>query len=224
MGSRVRLTPADIQNTVFPRATIGKRGYDEEQVDSLLDEVTQEMIRLLEQNELLRQRAGMAEAAPVVDDSTELELSAAGAELGRARRARDAAARGASELREKLNQARRAAAERPAVPEQDTGSMLALVQRTADDHLRDAHQQSDSLIVEAREKSANVLNKARTAAEDLEMAARRRYDDSLNNLQSERTQALQDIEGLAHLAEDYQAALHNHMIHQQQLLDGTTTG
>ena len=44
------LTPADIHNTAFKKPPIGKRGYDEEEVDAFLDEVEQEPIRLLEEN------------------------------------------------------------------------------------------------------------------------------------------------------------------------------
>ncbi|WP_164842745.1 DivIVA domain-containing protein [Actinoplanes solisilvae] len=217
------LTPADIQNAIFTKASIGKRGYDEEQVDSLLDEVTQEMIRLLEANEQLRQQAGQLrpEAAPAPRDRTGEELSAAGAELNRALRARDQAEQSARELRNRLDQARRAAAAAPPEPPVDNGPVMAMAQRTADDHMRDARRQSDSLISEAREKSAQVIDEARATADNLEITSRRRYEDSLDDLQAERTQVLRDIDGLTHMAEDYKAALHDHMIHQQQLLDGT---
>jgi DivIVA domain-containing protein len=219
----VPLTPADIQNAVFGKASIGKRGYDEEQVDSLLDEVTHEMIRLLEQNELLRQRAGLQgepQAAPERSVSDE-ELAAAGDALNRALRARDMAEKNAHDLRNQLEQARRAAAAEQQQPPKDHGPVMAMAQRTADDHMRDARRQSDSLISEAREKSAQVIDEARAEADDLENTSRRRYKDSLESLQEQRTQVLRDIDGLTHMAEDYQAALHDHMIHQQQLLDGT---
>src|SRR4051794_41793520 len=50
------LTPADIHNVAFKKPPIGKRGYDEEEVDAFLDEVEQELIRLLEENGALRDR------------------------------------------------------------------------------------------------------------------------------------------------------------------------
>lgn len=218
------LTPADIQNAVFGKASIGKRGYDEEQVDSLLDEVTHEMIRLLEQNDLLRQRAGLqgAAEAPAPERSvSDEELAAAGAELNRALRARDQAEKNAHDLRNQLEQVRRAVAAEQQQPPKDHGPVMAMAQRTADDHMRDARRQSDSLISEAREKSAQVIDEARAEANDLENTSRRRYKDSLEDLQEQRNRVLRDIDGLTHMAEDYQAALHDHMIHQQQLLDGT---
>ena len=51
------LTPADIHNVAFKKPPIGKRGYDEEEVDAFLDEVEQELIRLLEENNSLRNQA-----------------------------------------------------------------------------------------------------------------------------------------------------------------------
>ena len=57
------LTPADIHNMAFKKPPMGKRGYDEEEVDGFLDEVEQQLIRLLEENEALRgqmQRPGGA--------------------------------------------------------------------------------------------------------------------------------------------------------------------
>ncbi|GFJ86335.1 hypothetical protein Phou_105150 [Phytohabitans houttuyneae] len=48
------LTPADIHNIAFKKPSIGKRGYDEEHVDAFLDELEQELIRLIEANNDLR--------------------------------------------------------------------------------------------------------------------------------------------------------------------------
>ncbi|MET0416405.1 MAG: DivIVA domain-containing protein, partial [Actinoplanes sp.] len=50
------LTPADIHHTEFGKAGLGRRGYDEEQVDALLDEVSQEMSELLEERQILQQQ------------------------------------------------------------------------------------------------------------------------------------------------------------------------
>src|ERR1700709_2218684 len=69
------LTPADVHNVVFKKPPIGKRGYDEDEVDAFLDVVEAELARLTEENNELRAggprpvaHAGGAEppAAPVV--------------------------------------------------------------------------------------------------------------------------------------------------------------
>ena len=48
------LTPADVHNVAFKKPPIGKRGYDEEEVDAFLDEVERELARLIEENTELR--------------------------------------------------------------------------------------------------------------------------------------------------------------------------
>ena len=83
------LTPAEIHNMEFRKASLGKRGYDDEQVDAFLDEATREMIRLLEDNDLLQRRLDAADAAtdpaPAARSAGELEFAAVTADLDRAR-------------------------------------------------------------------------------------------------------------------------------------------
>src|SRR5881409_1690903 len=45
-GVSMPLTPADVHNVAFKKPPIGKRGYDEEEVDAFLDEVERELARL----------------------------------------------------------------------------------------------------------------------------------------------------------------------------------
>src|SRR6266487_3918658 len=53
-GVSMPLTPADVHNVAFKKPPIGKRGYDEEEVDAFLDEVERELARLIEENNELR--------------------------------------------------------------------------------------------------------------------------------------------------------------------------
>ena len=68
------LTPADVHNVAFKKPPIGKRGYDEEEVDAFLDEVERELARLIEENNELRAqvenrfaRATMADVVAHID-------------------------------------------------------------------------------------------------------------------------------------------------------------
>jgi DivIVA domain-containing protein len=85
------LTPAEVHNVAFKKPPIGKRGYDEEEVDAFLDIVEVELARLIEENNDLRARANggapaspqvVAEGPPPVDDG---RLDAAHAELNATR-------------------------------------------------------------------------------------------------------------------------------------------
>ena len=56
----MRLTPADVHNVAFKKPSIGKRGYDEDEVDAFLDLVEAELSRLIEENNELTQRLAAA--------------------------------------------------------------------------------------------------------------------------------------------------------------------
>ncbi|MCL2781290.1 MAG: DivIVA domain-containing protein [Actinomycetia bacterium] len=72
------LTPAEVHNVAFKKPPIGKRGYDEEEVDAFLDIVEVELARLIEENNDLRNRPPVGEAAPpnVIHGANPAELAA----------------------------------------------------------------------------------------------------------------------------------------------------
>src|SRR5207247_6393397 len=95
------LTPADVHNVAFKKPPIGKRGYDEEEVDAFLDEVERELARLIEENNELRanvERGGGGGRAPAgADPRLAAELNDLKAQLDRLQRdkmAAEQAARG----------------------------------------------------------------------------------------------------------------------------------
>ena len=220
------LTPADIHNMEFGKASLSRRGYDAEQVDSLLDEVSHEMIKLLEENEVLRDRVRRSDGpAPAAGPNpVEAELSAAAAALDRANRACDQAEQTARRLSHELDQARQsrqaAAHAAPPAAAEGTDRVLAIAQRTADDHLRDAEQESQDLIADARRRSARITGEARDLARDLTQQADRHDSEAKTGLEARRTALLREIDELTRFAIDYRAALESRMARQRQHLDG----
>ncbi|WP_306215654.1 DivIVA domain-containing protein [Actinoplanes sp. RD1] len=190
-------TPAEIQHTEFAKASLGRRGYDEEQVDTLLDEATLEMIRLLEENEALRRRLG---AGPG-DAGRAAEVSAAAAEFGRARQACERAEQEAVSARRRLDEARRSAA--AAGPGPGDARVLARARQAADDHVRAAQEQSRALLAEARERAGRTRRDARTAADALGRRSSVRGDADVADLAG----VARDIDELTRFAVDYRAAL-----------------
>lgn len=218
------LTPADIHNMEFGKATLGKRGYDEEQVDALLDEVSMEMINLLEENADLLNRAGAPPAVRPGNGAAEAEaeLRALEAELGRVRQACDQARRRADVLQRELRQARTTpAAAPPIVPPESAGRVLAMAQHTADQHLTDARRESEELLTQARERSGRLVREAQTKAGDIERDAHRRHDEAVAELEARHAGALRDIGEMTTFAEGYHAALQDHILRQQQHLGDT---
>lgn len=56
------LTPADVHNVAFSKPPIGKRGYNEDEVDAFLDLVEAELARLVEENNDLRSQVEQLES------------------------------------------------------------------------------------------------------------------------------------------------------------------
>ena len=94
-----RLTPMDVQQRVFRRAML--RGYNEQDVDDFLDEVTQELSALLEEQRRLREQAGAGATVPLTGGQDVAEAK---------RMADDIVQRARDEAAEILRQARTEAA------------------------------------------------------------------------------------------------------------------
>ncbi|WP_250038301.1 DivIVA domain-containing protein [Paractinoplanes maris] len=222
----MRLTPADIHNTEFGKASLGRRGYDEDDVDMLLDDVTHEMIRLLEENEALRSNIGAAqpmETAIIPLGPTAAELSAATAELHRAQQACDRARRNAGLTRRQLDEAHRSAATpKPVRDEVPMGPVLATVQRTADTYVREAQEKSRQLLDEAHERAGRTLDDARRTVDAIDQKSHRHQDESAADLAAGQADAVRDIDELTRFAADYHAALERHLHRQGQLINGTS--
>jgi DivIVA domain-containing protein len=217
------LTPADIHNTAFKKPPIGKRGYDEEEVDAFLDEVEQELIRLLEENAALHgqlQGGGPRRVNPAGSPALDAEYAEIAAQLDRVQEARARAEQNARSVQAQLEQARSAVPAAPASSEGDsTSRVLMMAQRTADGHLHDARMESEALLAAARGKSEQITSDARLKASTLESDARRNHTEAMNSLETKRAALLDEIDRLGQLARSYQAALNSHVALQLEELD-----
>jgi DivIVA domain-containing protein len=217
------LTPADIHNVAFKKPPMGKRGYEEEEVDAFLDEVEQELIRLLEENEALqdqiRRGGGGGAGAPSPASTMVLnsEFAEVAAQLDQLQEARARAEQNARSVQAQLERARNSA---PATPPPSTGDddrnsrVLMMAQRTADDHMRDAQHESDTLLSTARSKADQLTREAQQKAGSIEGDARRNHSEAMNSLGTKRAAVLDEIERLGQLARSYQSALNDHVTAQ----------
>ncbi|MBG0564310.1 DivIVA domain-containing protein [Actinoplanes aureus] len=218
------LTPADIHNVAFKKPPIGKRGYDEEEVDAFLDEVEQELTRLLEENGVLRdqmQRGGGGNAASTMVLNNEFADLAA--QLERLQEARARAEQNARSVQAQLERARSAAPTGPAPSAGDddrNSRVLMMAQRTADEHMRDAQRESETIITNAQTKAEQLVSEAQLKAGTIESDARRNHTEAMDSLVEKRAALLDEIDRLGQLASSYQEALTNHVT--QQLMDLTS--
>ena len=220
------ITPADIHNVDFRKPPIGKRGYDEEEVDAFLDEASQELVRLIEENgalaERLRHTGGGDSGAAV----TTVLNSEAAELMARLRQLREGLARAEHEAREmqmRLQQAHEEARSAPPAPsggdDRDV-RVLMMAQRTADEHVRDAQRESEDLVAGARAEAAQVTGDAERTAGAIEADAVRHHSEAMDDLARDRAAAIEEIGRLDQLAVGYRSALGDHVHRQLQDLDG----
>jgi len=223
------LTPADVHNVAFKKPPIGKRGYDEEEVDAFLDEVERELARLIEENNELRaaaERGGGRPAGPGGDPRLAQENAELKAQLDRLNRDKSAAEQAARSMQAELEQVRSQGAG-PVVTgdgEQQALRVLMMAQRTADDHVADARREADKLLSDARTKAEEVTREARAKADALERDARQRHQEAMGGLDSKRSALQKHIEELKQFEREYRTRLKAYLESQLRDLDGSGKG
>ncbi|WP_030158485.1 DivIVA domain-containing protein [Glycomyces sp. NRRL B-16210] len=187
------LTPADVHNVTFKKPMLGKRGYDEDEVDGFLDEVERELARLSDENGELRAqveslRAGAppgaadhAEMAAVLDrvqrekHAMEQQLQELDAELHEMHQQMVAAQQQAQQLQQEL--AQRGPQQDPSAPaaggEQEALRLLMVAQRTADEHLEDSRREADTLLTEAQREAQTMVSEAQRESQTMVSQAQR---------------------------------------------------
>jgi DivIVA domain-containing protein len=216
------LTPEDVANKQFTSTRL-KPGYDETEVDEFLDEVEAELTRLYRENDELRSKLtaagrGAPDSAPVA------------AQAPAAIDPNPALARENEELRQKLaatqrqltEAANRPAAQAPpaqaqaapaqAAPSETATGILALAQRTADEHIAEARTQADRIIGEAR-----------TRAEQLKREADDKHRQMIGSLETERSTLEREVEKLRSFEREYRSRLKNYLEGQLRELDGSAS-
>ncbi|MCW2632183.1 MAG: DivIVA domain protein [Pseudonocardia sp.] len=183
------LTPADVHNVAFSKPPIGKRGYNEDEVDAFLDLVEAELARLIEENTDLREQV----------ERLEQQLDNAQADLDSTRSAVRAPA---APPPPPVEAPPTAAIQRPVeVPRQqmpgamsmlgdgDMGGdphvgaakVLGLAQEMADRLTAEAKVEADRLLNDARNRSERLLSESRAKSDGLVNEARTRAETMLND-------------------------------------------
>jgi DivIVA domain-containing protein len=220
------LTPADVHNVAFSKPPIGKRGYNEDEVDAFLDLVEAELARLIEENEDLREQVSQLEQ----------RLGNAQADLEDARSRPPAAGMGPG-VAPPTQQIQRPVEPPPMRMEQtramsgpsmgDMGDgggdshmqvakVLSMAQEMAERLTAEAKSEADTMLGDARSKSEQLLSDARSKSDGLVNDARSRAETMLNDA---RTRA----ETLERQSRDKAATLVGDAERKQAEIIGTIT-
>ncbi|HEY2983820.1 MAG TPA: DivIVA domain-containing protein [Jatrophihabitantaceae bacterium] len=216
------LTPAEVHNVAFKKPPIGKRGYDEEEVDAFLDIVEVELSRLIEENNELKARPGagaivanggasVAELAAVRDDNGRLQ-----ARIGELEKALTHGKDGAqqqlvqvqqqlsqteqqlAQTRQQLQQAQVAAQQ----AQQQAAQAAQAAQQTAvrgggpsmsDEH----HSQAVQMLALAQQTADQHLAQSKTEAERLLAEAQANAHAALTNAQTQSDKHLAEAKARA---------------------------
>lgn len=193
------LTPADVHNVAFKKPPIGKRGYDEDEVDEFLDLIEAEFARLIEENNDLKgQIEGRGPGFGDRSDAAATSVPTAGGAATAAADAKDADQKEAKDtsrgsqppapLQDDRPPVAGAAAAVPAPAAAKPGRtdapaihaqalrMLELAQETAERHTTEAKAESDRVRQEAHAEVERLITEARTKADALHGDARNRAE------------------------------------------------
>jgi DivIVA domain-containing protein len=158
------LMPADVANVAFSKPPLGKRGYDEDEVDTFLDLVETELARLIQENIDLCNRVESLEQQP---------LGAPVDTGGDRRPAESLGPPSPPPLREQT------------APGGDhnvqAARVLGLTQEMADRLTGEAKAEADEMLSHARTKSEQLLSEARAKADGMVNEARTRAETMLND-------------------------------------------
>jgi DivIVA domain-containing protein len=225
------LMPADVAAVAFSRPPLGKRGYDEDEVDAFLDLIEAELARLIQEN---------------TDHRTRVEPLAAPADTGGdLRRLESLGPPSPPPLREQtapggdhnvhaarvLGLAQEMADRLTGEAKAEADGMLNHARTKSEQLLSEARAKAEGMVTEARTRSETMLNEARTKAETLERQSRdkaaslerdaaRKHTEIIAALSQEKGILEKKIDELRTFERGYRTRLKTYLDSQLRELDG----
>jgi DivIVA domain-containing protein len=202
------LTPADVRNKQFTTTRL-RPGYAEGEVDAFLDEVEDELDRLIQENGQLR-----GKLAECLRGGTPAALSAPLADPGP-----EMLARSPRVPEPELAASPAGTTSVPAEDGADTAvRVLMLAQQVADQATADAwreagetlshaRQEADELLSKARQQAEQVTGDARARAESVERDAQERHRQVMGSLTEQRETLERDIDDLRVFEREFRSRL-----------------
>ena len=216
------LTPADVHNVAFSKPPIGKRGYNEDEVDAFLDLVEGELATLIETNARLEAEVRQLESLQETrgqDAAGERRLAAvpsfnegpAAMALGGDHHVQAAKVLGlAQEMADRLTGEAKSEAD----------GMLADARTKAEQLLSDARSKADTMLNDAKTQADALERNARDKAAAMDMDAKRRHAEAMTAINTEKTMLENKIEVLRTMEHEYRTRLKDLLESQLAELNG----
>jgi DivIVA domain-containing protein len=208
------LTPADVHNVAFKKPSIGKRGYDEDEVDAFLDVVEAELSRLIEENASLSGRLSEFEAGGMPAPRSEAATAEA------APTTPVATGNGHTQAARLLLLAQETADRLTDEARTESDQLLTDAKSRSEAMVGDATTRADAMVRDATTRAEALELESMTKAEALEAEAKTKYDEVLGRLASERVGLEKKIEDLRNYEKEYRGRLKSWISDQLAQLDG----
>jgi DivIVA domain-containing protein len=221
------LTPADVHNVAFKKPPIGKRGYDEDEVDAFLDLIEAELARLIEENNDLKQQVDdMARSGPIQQGGPQQLRQQppppAPEPMPMAQAAPPQAPRidENSQVVKVLAMAQETAEKYVSDAKAEADRMIGDARSTADRMIGEARTKADSMVGEARSQASSLERDARGKATTLVQDAERRHNEIIGGLEERKGTLEKRIEELRTFEREYRTRLKSYLESQLRDLDG----
>ncbi len=234
------LTPADVRNVAFSKPPIGRRGYNEDEVDTFLDLVGADLARLIEENTDLRRRVEQLNqqrrAAQSVDDGRNPRpLGPLGPMIASVPppRVKQTPPGGdhQAQAAKVLGLAQQIADQVIGDARVEAARMLTRARTTCEQLLSDARAKADGMVNEARTRAETTLGDARIRAEvvdrqsrekaaSLERDAARKHTEILGSISQEKNILETKVDELRTLEREYRTRLKTYLESQLRELVG----
>lgn len=232
------LTPADVHNVAFSKPPIGKRGYNEDEVDAFLDLVESELARLIEENADLRQRVSeldselvsvrsgavqATQAIPLYQPEPEPVVVQTVVDSGIV--SEDQALKAARVLSlaqdtaDRLTSTARAESDK-LLSEAHAGAeqIVSEARYIAETTVNEARQRADAMLADAQSRSEMQLRQAQEKAEILQSDAERKHTEVMSTINQQRTVLEGRLEQLRTFEREYRTRLKTYLESQLEEL------
>jgi DivIVA domain-containing protein len=224
------LTPADVHNVAFKKPPIGKRGYDEDEVDAFLDLIEAELARLIEENNDLKQQVDdMARSGPINQGgpqqlrqqpppppAPEPMQMAPPPPPQQAPRIDEN-----SQVVKVLAMAQETAEKYVSDAKSEADRMMSDARSTADRMIGEARSKADSMVGDARTQAASVEREARSKATSMVQDAERKHNEIIGGLEQRKGTLEKSIEQLRTFEREYRTRLKSYLESQLRDLDAS---